>query len=153
MKKEMTDDLRRKLSGLLPFAPGSSLPFTPEAFQKVEEAFRPRFFLTRFPVAVQKEIERKIASATLDREAVVWSLQEGGCVSWENMYGLADGEDIHFSKVSIDTLPDPTLWACFWKCAQFTGMTPEEKEALELPQPSALAPSSNLAPSADAPPA
>lgn len=155
MKREMTDEIRKRLSGLLPFAPGSSLPHTPEAFQKVEEAFRPRYHLRRFPIRVQKEIDSRISAGTLDREAMVWALSEGdvgerACGGWDNLVDLVNGETFSYSKEAIALQPDNTLSALFWKCMEFSGMTVLEREGLESLPASTSAPSSKAAEGADA---
>jgi hypothetical protein len=149
MKREMTDEIRRKLSGLLPFAPGSSLPYTPEAFQKVEDAYRPLFRLCRFPTPVQREVEQKLLGKELNRDSMVKALQDGGCLGWENLLDLGTGIALGFNKEAIDLLPDPTILALFWKCMNLTGLTEEEKEGLDSSPQHTSEPSSRTAESAD----
>lgn len=158
MKREMTDEIRKQLSGLLPFAPGSLLPFTPEAFQKVEQAFQPKFFLRDFLSRIRKEVDAKIAAGQLDRDSMIWALSDGedkerALGGWETVLDLATGNPIAYSKEGIATLPDHTLAYCFWRAMEFSGMTNLEREALESQPPSASEQSNKIAENADASPA
>lgn len=134
-KRIMTDEIRRQLSGLLPFGPGSSIPLIPDPFQKVEEAFRPTLFMRGLAPAVQREVNAKIKARTLDRDDMVKALSDGednvrALASWENLLDLGTGQPIPFGKDLIANLPDHTLVWAFDKATELTGMLPLEREGL-----------------------
>jgi hypothetical protein len=155
-KREMTDEIRKQLSGLLPLAPRSVLPHTPDAFQRVEEAFRPVFYLRQFPLPVRKEIDARITAGTLDREVMVRALAEGepearACGGWENLLDLVDGVAYPYSHERIGHLPDNLVGWLFWKCMEFSGMTAIEREGLGSSPQSMSEPSSKTAAPVDVP--
>jgi hypothetical protein len=139
MAKVMDEATRRKLSGLLPFAPGSYARVKLEIFDGVDPEFVPVFFLraasSETMAAYRLKAEDKSASTC---DAFRDLLADGALVGWENFKDLATGEDVKFSKDSIKALIlDPLAAALFAKVMEFTyGPTAEEKTGLEsLPLP------------------
>ena len=151
-KRILDDETRRKLSGLLPFAPGSFLPFTPEAFQKVEESLRPIFHLRPFAEKDRAYLRQHLASGTFDTAAIAAALSNSAIVTWSNLIEITSGELLEYSKDAVGTLPDALIHILFDRVQEFSnGPTEIEKEGLEskpLPASESL---SNTAQGAAAP--
>jgi hypothetical protein len=136
MAKIMDEATRRKLSGLLPFAPGSFARFTPPEFDGVDEEFRPVFKVreaSKESLTAYRNRDTKEASAT---DAFVLLLQDA-LVGWENLRDLITGEVIAFSKDAIAALPERLITILFMRVLEYSyGPSEEEKTGLEsLPPP------------------
>lgn len=137
--KVMTEETRKKLMGLLPFAPGSFARVTLPQFDGVEPEFIPVFFVRAFTAQTIASYRLSVANpnavvADTFRDA----LADGGLIGWENFRDIATGEEIEYSKEAVKSLLlDSLASALFSKCLEFTfGPTPEEKTGLEsLPPP------------------
>lgn len=141
--KVMDDATRRKLSGLLPFAPGSFARVTLDLFDGVDPEFVPVFFLRAFSPETMAAYRIKVAEKGSNVcDAFREALASDGLVGWENFRDLATGDAITFSKDTAKSiLLDTIASALFSKCAEFTfGPTPEEKTGLESLPPPASAP-------------
>ena len=140
--KVMDDATRRKLSGLLPFAPGSFARVTLELFDGVDPEFVPAFFLRAFaPETMAAYRVRAAEKGANVCDAFREALASDGLVGWENFRDLATGEEVKFTKDGAKSLLlDTIASALFSKCAEFTyGPTPEEKTGLEsLPPPASV---------------
>jgi hypothetical protein len=146
----MDEETRRKLQGLLPFAPGAYVTETLEAFEDVEEAFRPRFYLRdlapRHWAALRSALK---AERTPDPEDMVRALLDGALVGWDNVFN-SNFEPIPFEPEALASLPFPWIEALFWKCVTLCSPSRIEKEGLDSLPPPASDTSSNPARSAAA---
>lgn len=148
-KRIMTPEIRKAMSGLLPFAPGASVPFTPEAFQKVEEALRPVFCIRPYDEKDRKYMGQHIDSGTYDKGCIALAMENSGVTGWSNLCSYPDGDVVPFGKGILETLPDAVFYDLHAKISEFTiGPNKVEKEALVSPLPSTSEPMSNPAQSA-----
>ena len=133
----MDDATRKALCGLLPFAPGSSLPFTPEAFQSVEEAFRPVFHMRGFTQKTIAYMASRAQSGTLTTDAMAQCLKDGAIAGWDNLIDFGTEEPVPFGLDTIDGFPLQLVQALYLRASELSGLTEAEKEGLEsAPQPS-----------------
>lgn len=137
MAKIMDEATRRKLSGLLPFAPGSFARFTPPEFDVVAEEFRPWFNIregSRESLKKYRERNKEGDNALL---AFIEFLQDGALGGWGNYPDMGSGEPFEFSKENIAYLPESLIVILFLRVMEFTnGPSEEEKTGLEsLPPP------------------
>lgn len=155
-KRVLTDEIRRKLERLLPFAPDSHVRFTPDIFDGVPPEYRPVFLmapvgseeLKEFVKAVQKPDANifSLYAETLAKSAVK------GC---ENYREAANPEDIvPFTVDKLKSFPFGLLTA-LWEFASelANGPKKEEREGLESSPPSTSEPSSAVADGAAVTPA
>ena len=136
--KVMNDATRKKLMGLLPFAPGSFARVTLEEFDGVDPEFVPVFFLRALSnSAVVKYRLNVNAPDAIIADAFREALADGGLVGWENYRDFTTGAPIPFSAEAVKTmLLDKLASALFSKCLLFTfGPTQEEKTGLESSPP------------------
>lgn len=127
----MDDETRRKLLGLLPFAPGASIPFTPAALQNVGQAFRPVFLLRPYEQKERIYLADHLKSGTYDKNAVAVAMENSGVVSWSNFVSLPDGEEIPYGKGILLSLPDVVFYQIHDKISEMTmGPNEIEKEGL-----------------------
>jgi len=101
---KMTDELRKQMAGLLPMNRTSTYKYTPEAFDSIDESFRPVFEIKQFTnmsmlkvkELVVKEIDtnkKKINIKDIDdRNTEYMKLLHEGLVGWDNLYDLGTGE-------------------------------------------------------------
>ena len=152
--RTMDEETRRKLTGLLPFAPGSYVTETLDAFQDVEEQYRPRFYLRDFSyrhwAALRSSIkvERQMAADTMIEALSGGSQGDGALVGWENVLN-SNLETIPYTKEAVAALPFLWIEALYWKCAALCSPSKLEKEGLDSLPPPASDTSSSLARSAD----
>lgn len=136
--KVMNDATRKKLMGLLPFAPGSFARVTLKEFDGVDPEFVPVFFLRAFSTETMATYRINMAaSGAVVCDVFRQALSESGIVGWENLRDFVTGEQIPFSKEAVKSLLlDSLASALFSKCSEFTfGPTPEEKTGLESSPP------------------
>lgn len=130
-KRVMTPEVQRKLSALLPFAPGASVPFTPEAFQKVEEGPKPVFLIGAFSKADIAYLRGHLKAGTFDDAVMVAVLQNSGVKGWSDLPSRPEGETVPYSKEAVADLPDALLGALYTFASELTfGPTEVEKEGL-----------------------
>lgn len=154
--RTMDEEMRRKLAGLLPFAPGSYVTETLDAFADVEEEYRPLFYLRDLPYRHWAALRSAIkAERQLDAKTMVEALTgvsnggDGALVGWDNVLN-SNLEPIPFSREAVASLPFLWVEALYWKCAALCSPSRVEKEGLGSSPPPALGTSSNPARSADA---
>lgn len=136
--KVMDEATKRKLMGLLPFAPDSFARVTPKEFDGVDAEFVPVFFLRAFPNQTMGAYRLRSASGDASVcDAFRDALADGGCIGWENYRDFVNGVEIPFSKEAVKAMPDKLASALFSRCLEYTyGPTEEEKTGLEsLPPP------------------
>ncbi len=151
--RTMDEETRRKLAGLLPFAPGAYVTETLDVFADVEEEYRPRFYLRDLPYRHWSALRSAIkAGRQLDAETMIGALrgdngEEGALVGWENVLN-SNLEPIPFTRNAVSTLPFLWIEALYWKCASFCTPSKIEREGLDSSPPPASDTSSSPARSA-----
>jgi len=131
MKRIFDEATKKALSGLLPFAPGTSVPFTPEAFQKVEEAFRPIFNLRPYAKKERDYLAEHLKAGTYDKACISRAMENSGVIGWSNFFFYPDGEEIPFEKGQLENLPDVPFYQIHTHLMELTvGPTEVEKEGL-----------------------
>lgn len=131
-QKIFTDEDRKAFAGLLPFAPGASVPFTPEAFQSVEEAFRPVFRLRPYTNKDREYMGEHLKSGTYGKDCIATAMESGAVAGWENLRSLPDGESIPFGKGILADLPDVVFFQIHDRIGVLS-MGPNKEEKLGLP--------------------
>lgn len=155
MKRVIDEATRKKLVGLLPFAPGSQVPFTPDHLLSLEEAVRPVFYIRPLTESARLNISKwALDEDGMSKTRIVEVLSMGSLVGWTNVCDAVTLEDIPFDIKVIVDWPDKIVMGIYYKVAEITaGPSEVEKESLESLPPSASEPSNNPVPSADASPA
>lgn len=159
MKRVIDEATKKKLVGLLPFAPGSNIPFTPEHLQTLPQEIRPVFFIRPFGEDARMIITKAIAGGEdgVPKTTVVDALNMGALVSWSNVIDAVTMEEIPFTKEAIPSIvdwPDKIVFGLYYEISKITsGPTEVEKEALQSLPPLEPVPLNNPVQSADASPA
>ncbi len=146
----MDDAIRKKLAGLLPFAPGSYVTETLDAFQDVDEEFRPRFCLRDLAArhwGAMRPATR--ADRSPDAAEMIAALNDGALVGWNNVIDSSLRE-IPYNKEAVAALPYLWIETLYWKCALLCSPSKAEKEGLGSSPPPASDTLSNPAQSAGA---
>lgn len=127
----MDEATRKKLAGLLPFAPGAYTTDTLEVFEGVEPEYRPRFFLRDLPPGHWSLLRTALkAGRVVDAPMMLEALNAGALAGWENL--LNSGfEEIPYSKEAVKALPFLWIEALYWKCASLCSPSKAEKEGLD----------------------
>ena len=146
--KVMTDDIRRKLERLLPFAADSYVRFTPDIFDSVPAEYRPVFLMAPVNSEERKEFVKAIQvqdanilglyAETLGKSAVK------GCENYREAGNLE--MVVPFTPDKLKTFSDALiseLWEFAFELAH--GPKKEEREGLESSPPSMSVPSSVVA--------
>lgn len=119
---------RKAFAGLLPFAPGASVPFTPEAFESVEVGLRPVFHIRPY----SREARAAMDKEGWSRESIAAGMDGGAVVRWENLASLPDGAEVPYGAGVLVSLPDVVFYQLHTRISLLTvGPTKEEKEALK----------------------
>lgn len=132
-KRTFTEADREAFAGLLPFAPGGSVPFTPKAFLSVEESRRPVFRIRPYPQKDRDFLASHIKSGTYDKVAIAAAMENGAVVGWENLRTLPDGSEVLFGKGVLQDFPDLVFYQLHERITELTvgpAPTSEEKEGL-----------------------
>lgn len=154
MEKKIFDEkTKRKLSGLLPFAPDSFVVWTPEEFFDFPIEAQPVFHARPFDDATMKYIRSAATSGIFDIEHARKAVQNA-FPFWKNLLRLPDMEEIPYSQEAFAGLPEALVWIMYYKGRELTfGMSAEEREGLELQPGAKSEPSIKAAESADSTPA
>lgn len=101
---KMSDELRKQMAGLLPMNNTSTYKFTPEIFEKFDEAFRPVFEIKQFNnlsmLKVKEMIyneygsnKKKIDIKDIENKNIEYmKLVHDVLIGWENLYDLGTGD-------------------------------------------------------------
>lgn len=134
-KRIMDAATRKKLAGLLPFAPGSFVRATLSIFEELPQEFRPTFSLRSWSASDQAYIISKSQTGTLDLMVMATALKSV-VLGWDNLLDASTLEMIPFSKEIIPTFSGQLIGAIFEEVNKISGLSDEEKEGLELRPPS-----------------
>ena len=141
MEKKIFDEkTKRKLSGLLPFAPDSFVVWTPEEFFDFPIEAQPVFHARPFDDATMKYIRSAATSGIFDIEHARKAVQNA-FPFWKNLLRLPDMEEIPYSQEAFAGLPEALVWIMYYKGRELTfGMSAEERELLGSTLPSTSEP-------------
>jgi hypothetical protein len=129
-KRVMDEETRKKLVGLLPFAVGSSVVYTPAFFSRVPEEYRPKFFIGPISPKDQANANTKSREGKFGRDVAVEALKNSIVLGWENLPDFVKGDLIVFSKEAIENLTDHVVWDLYGHGQKLAGITELEKEVL-----------------------
>ena len=133
---KMTDEVRKKMAGLLPMNSSSTYKYTPVVFESFDEQFRPVFEIKQFTniailkvkELVLKELDTK-KKATVkeidDRNKEYMSLLHSTLISWDNLYDLGSGELYAYDGTfdCLMTLPENIRTDLFTEALKISGFT------------------------------
>lgn len=141
-----TEADQKAFAGLLPFAPGASLPFTPEAFESVEEALKPVFLIRPYSKKDREYLANHVRAGTYDKDSIATAMESGAISGWKNLFSMPDGVEVSFGPGILTAFPDKVFYQLHAKISELTyGPTKEEKEGLESPRLSTSEPLSKAA--------
>lgn len=136
-KRIMDDATRKKLMGLLPFAPGSHANFTPDEFAGVDSEFRPVFYIRSLTSDALAKFRLEVQKREATDIVYIEALSSGALVGWDNLVDIVSGVEIPYTKEAVAALPERLIMSIFMKVLEYTnGPTEQEKTGLEsLPPP------------------
>lgn len=136
-KRIMDDTTRKKLMGLLPFAPGSHANFTPDEFEWVASEFKPVFYIRSLTSDALSKFRLEVQKREATDSIYIEALSSGALVGWDNLVDIVSGEEVPYTKEAIAVLPERLVMSVFMKVLEYTnGPTEQEKTGLEsLPLP------------------
>jgi hypothetical protein len=126
-KRVWDEETKKKLSGLLPFAPGSFIRWTPDPFLFLPEGERPVFHVCPFDADTRKKIQEAAAAGAFSDQTCVDALKQA-VPYWENLPDMGTMEDVPYGD--FEALPAGLIWELYAKAQSFTVPTREEKEGL-----------------------
>jgi len=117
-KHVLTEEVRRELLGLVPFAAGSVDDFTPPQYLKksaegeylIPEKFRPVFKVRGFTVEEKRNVAKILTAIKETDEAVVVEAARKVVTGWKNLFDAGSGNEIVF-KAAPDGGADPELFS------------------------------------------
>lgn len=108
MKHQLDAETKKRLAGLLPANSDFSIEFTPPAYDKIEEEYRPIFTLKPWSEKEVTSIAKKI-NKTPDDEAYMIDIIRQNVIGWSNMLNISTEEDVPFESAD-DGGVSPTLF-------------------------------------------
>lgn len=154
MEKRIFDEnTKRKLSGLLPFAPDSFVVWNPEEYFEFPKEAQPVFHVKPFDESTCRYIRSAATSGVFDIEHARKAIQSA-FPFWKNLIRLPDLEDVPYTPEAFAQLPEALVWIMYLKAKELTyGMSQEEKEGLGSQRGAGSAPLNKAAENADSTPA
>lgn len=97
MKREMTEEVKRLMAGLLPCGNDWTIDYTPEAYKDMPDEFKPVFTLKPYSSKELKDVIAKtqtLKGDALDKYA--HNVVKEHIKSWSNFIDISTQEDIEF---------------------------------------------------------
>jgi hypothetical protein len=133
--RELTDEQRESLVGLMPFSEDARDEFTPDVFKKnVEEELWPVFILRPFTQAEKDKIAEVMEKVVKDPGGLdtkeIHEFTRAGIVGWRVVMNVNTGDDIEFeedakgscSKKAFEKLPVATTNAIMKRENSISGL-------------------------------
>jgi hypothetical protein len=124
----MTEETKKALAGLLPFAPGAFVETTLDCFLHLPEESQPKFWIKDFDAPAYHAMRAAMRAGGVDEALMTKTLQDV-LIKWDNLPDSAF-QEIAFSVEAIAKLP--FLWkeALYWKAAGLCSPNKLEREVL-----------------------
>ena len=119
MRREISDEMKAKMAGLLPVTTSFTIKFTPKDYDKIDEEFRPIFILKPWNANQMKEIAQ-----AGNNEAKAIKLIVSQIVGFQNLINLETGEEIEFSTdlKFEELLPKKVLLSILSEISRISGL-------------------------------
>lgn len=137
-RRELTEEQRQSLCGLMPFSADAVDEFTPELFSAVDEELRPVFKLRPFTEGEKERVtdamKRIVADPGKIDQKEIKDFARIALVGWDNVLDVATGDDIPFSadsrgacdKATFALLPSATVNAILKRVNTISGLLSAE---------------------------
>jgi len=139
-ERKLTDELREKMLGNLPFSVNATLWYTPSKFKEIEEEFRPTFEIKAFNKTEATQAKKIFLDMKNTKEEAVTELIRKKVVNWKNVFDVGTGSEILFSadpvnggcnKELFESLPASVTGDILFKLSQISGILDIDKLGLK----------------------
>jgi hypothetical protein len=133
---ELTEEMRGKLLGLLPYETDQPFDFVPPCYDPVPNVLRPVFVLRGLTDSARKRVQSYKAKGSFSEDEAS-EVVRAHLVGWRNLVNLTDGNEISFeagsdgcaSQKSIRVLPQTPKGEILLHLLRCAGLTEPDKRA------------------------
>ena len=136
----LTDDIREKMLGIMPFSDAELIEFEPPQFKErgIPEEFTPVFTVKALNMQEKKQIERLSLGGGTPNADKLKSIVRSHITNWRNLYDAAKRVEIPYEAESngipkadlFNKIPDTIVTGIFQFILKISGLIEGEKQGL-----------------------
>jgi hypothetical protein len=140
-ERKLTEELREKMLGNLPFSVNATKWITPEKFKDIEEEFRPSFEVKAFNKTEATQAKKYFSDIKNAKEDAVIDLLRKKVVNWKNVFDVGTGLEIIYKaddtnggcdKELFSSLPSIIIGDILWQVTKISGLLDTDKLGLKV---------------------